>query len=470
MPALSHVPVPVRHVARTLPVLAALLFLLALAAPAFAHTGLESSDPAADAEVDAGLQTVTLTYGAPIRLLEDTLVARSADGRTVAATESVDADGLVVTAELDEPLDGGSWSLAWRVLATDSHPRTGEVPITIASADPSDEPSEQQGSSSQGEPSAPADSNEATSQESATAAPAAAPQEPGAGLERAGAVARILFYVGLLVAAGLALFKAGPHAGMSERARRLAGISLVAALLALVSGVAEVALHVAAVSGRGLVGLFDMGTWRAVLGTGLGPALLLRTVGLGLLAFGARRRVRDRLASGPDWRKLLGALVAIGSFQFVGHTASAAPPVVVRSADLVHAVAAAIWVGGLVGLVVTARPSDPRDRSVTVARFSTWATVAVAGVTTAGIALAWVNLPTIAAAWQTGYGRLLLGKLVLVGILLLMGAHNHFNVVPDVTAGNAAAAAELRQIVRWELVVVGVVVVLTALLVNTSPL
>ena len=235
------------------------------------------------------------------------------------------------------------------------------------------------------------------------------------------------------------------------------------------AGGAEVAFHVAAVSGNGVPGAFDLGTWRAVLGTGLGPALLLRTVGLTVLAVGARRRIRDGLASGPDPWKLLGALVAITSFQFVGHTASAAPPVVVRSADLVHALAASVWVGGLVGLRVTARSGDPTDRAVTIGRFSTWATWAVAGVTGAGVALAWVNLPTIAASWQTGYGRLLLAKLALVGLLLLMGAHNHFNLVPRVVAGDVGAATDLRQIVRRELAVVAVVVVLTALLVNTSP-
>ena len=80
-----------------------------------------------------------------------------------------------------------------------------------------------------------------------------------------------------------------------------------------------------------------------------------------------------------------------------------------------------------------------------------------------------MNLPTIAASWQTGYGRLLLAKLALVGLLLLMGAHNHFNLVPRVVAGDVGAATDLRQIVRRELAVVAVVVVLTALLVNTSP-
>lgn len=469
--ALSTCPSALVAVLRaTLTAVAALLLLVLAGPAALAHTGLESSDPAAGSVSVAPLEAVELTFNAPVQLLEESVVAAASDGRRIAATEVRDDEGLVVVATFTEPLGDGDWTVRWRVLATDSHPRTGEVPIEVedaaASATPGLAPSE-----------GPAASDGESRRDSTPASPRVeepppetSAETPTAALERAGDVARVLFYAGLLVAAGLALFKAGPHAGMTARARRLAGLALLGALIGLVAGTAEVGFHVAAVSGRGIAGVLDLGTWQAVLGTGLGPALLLRTVGLAMLAAGARRRIREGLASGPDTWKLLGALVAIASFQFVGHTASAAPPVIVRTADLVHAIAAAVWIGGLVGLGVTARTADPGDRAVTVARFSTWATGAVAGVTVAGVALAWVNLPTLAASWQTGYGRLLLAKLVLVGVLLLMGAHNHFNVVPHVVEGDDGAADELRGVVRWELAVVGLVVVLTALLVNATPL
>lgn len=448
------------------------LLLLLSAAPAVAHSGLEDSDPPDGAVLDRELDGIELTFTAPVRLLDDSVVAVGPDGRRVAADERRDDDGLAVAATFDVPLTDGEWDVQWRVLATDSHPRTGTVHVTVPTVVGAGGSAADDAAGAQATPGgdAPA-SGAATSSSPASSSgevedPAAS---PGAGLEGAAAIARVLFYIGLLVAAGLALFKAGPHSGMPGRARRLAGVALLGAVIGLLAGVAEVALHVASVSGRGLAGTVDVGTWRAVLGTGLGPALALRVVGLGLLAFGARRRIRAGLPSGADWRKLLGALLAVASFQFVGHTASRAPELLVRSADLVHAVAAAVWVGGLVGLAVTARTAAPERRAVTVARFSEWATAAVAGVTLAGVALAWVNLPSMAAAWQTGYGRLLLAKLVLVGLLLALGAHNHVNVVPGVVRGEHGAAAVLRRVVRWELVVIGAVVVLTALLVNTTP-
>ena len=145
-------------------------------------------------------------------------------------------------------------------------------------------------------------------------------------------------------------------------------------------------------------------------------------------------------------------------------------PAVVRTADLVHALAAAMWVDGLVGSTITARGVDTRKRSITVARFSTWATGAVAGVALGGVALAEVNLRTVAWSWETGHGRLLLAKLPTVAGRLTLGTYDHFNGLPGVTTGDSDAAASPRAVVRWELALVAVVVALTALPVETTPL
>ena len=242
----------------------------------------------------------------------------------------------------------------------------------------------------------------------------------------------------------------------------------IAAGAALIGSILEVTMHVAAVSGRGLAGATDTATWQAVLSTGLGSAVILRTLGLAVLTVGAVRRWRARAASNLDIVLLVGAALAIGSFQFVGHTASAAPEAVVRIADAVHALAAAVWIGGIAGLLLLRRVDDDRHHAV-VARFATAATVAVAAVAAAGVALAWVNLPELSAMWTTGYGRLLAAKLVLVAALGGIGAFNHFVVVPELDR-DAAAVSQLHRTVAAEAALVTVVVVLTALLVNTSPL
>lgn len=458
--------------------LVAVLAIL-VAPPARAHTGLETSDPPAEATVEsADLTEVVLVFTKPIEVFDDSVIIEDADTRRVVPS-SRSEDGLTVTATLTSPLAVGTWQVVWRVLAEDSHPRAGEFALDItADAKPS----------ATGGPATVTpgdDANVGVGPTDATPPPTSSPSEVGepaptrapsgsadiGWLERLSALSRIVFYLGLMTAVGVALFKAGPHNGQLSGALHLARWTMIAAGIALVAGVAEVVIHVAVVSGRGVAGLTDSSVWRAVLDTGLGTALWLRILGCGFLLWGGRRRTQLEQASSPDLRKLLGAGLAIASFQFVGHTASAAPPIIVRSADAAHAVAAAVWMGGLLGLAVVTRRGSRRTRAFVVGRFSSWATAAVVVVAIAGTALAVTNLPTISATWQTSYGRILMAKLLLVGGLAALGAHNHFRVVPRIVDGEDGhhALHELRRTVSVEIVLVVVIIALTALLVNTSP-
>ncbi len=460
--------------ARTLLVGAAAVLAL-LATPALAHTELVSSSPVDGASVKGELGTVVLEFSREVQLLGDTLTISGPEGEyvgEVAATRST--DGLLVTTTLDPALSAGSWVLDWQILASDSHPRRGTVLLEVgdAAAAPSARASEVPPSAT------PRPQAELRPRSAAAAAPKVptgtpAPAAARRPLELLGALARIVMYLGLMSAAGLALFKAGPHRGEHDRAPQLALIAGRLALVALLASLLEVLLHVAAVSGRGFSGALDGPTWRAVLRTGLGSALGVRSVGLLLLGIGGIRRARAAVASGPDGLKLLGAALAIGSFQLVGHTASTAPEAVVRTADLVHATAAAVWVGGLLGLFLLSRGQDATGRARAAARFSTIAIVAVIGVAVAGSALALVTLPGTASVFGTAYGRVLVAKLAVVAVLGAVGAHSHRSVVPLVGSDDPVTATHglhrLHRNVVAESVLMVVVLSLTAVLVALSP-
>ena len=62
------------------------------------------------------------------------------------------------------------------------------------------------------------------------------------------------------------------------------------------------------------------------------------------------------------------------------------------------------------------------------------------------------------------YGRTLVVKLGLVGVLLTLGATNHFGHVPAMGRGDPEAEARLVRAVRLEVVVAAVVLAVTALL------
>jgi copper transport protein len=104
-------------------------------------------------------------------------------------------------------------------------------------------------------------------------------------------------------------------------------------------------------------------------------------------------------------------------------------------ADWVHAAAATVWTGGLLGLLfvffsgpLDAVPSDRRAklRERTVRRFSRVATTAVIVLAATGLYAILLHVPNLAALVDTPYGRTLLTKLGLLVLLLGIGGTNYF--------------------------------------------
>ena len=455
---------PCRRAVR--PLLLAVAIVLATTLPAAAHTELSASDPLDGSTRDEPVDRMAFTFSRPVELLPDAATVRGTGDRVAEVTRS--DDGTVVTATFAPPLGDDEWTIDWRVLAEDGHPREGTVTFRV------DAPGEEGASAGPGSsPPSPTPTGRPDDTGTATATSPPPPRGPPGGLlERSATTARVVVYLGMLLAVGLVLFKAGPHRGEPSRARTLAIVTAAAASVAAIAGVAELALHTAVVSGRGLGGVLDASTWSAIGRTGVGTAAALRTAGLALVAIGASRRARRRVPSGPDAIALVGAVLAIGSFQLVGHTASAAPEVVVRVADAVHATAAAVWVGGIAGLALLASSTDHHARRRAAMRFADAATTAVVAVGIGGVALAWTTMPGVSSLWSTTWDVVLVAKLVVVALLGFLGAHNHVRLIPqlDQDGGRAEVAlTQLRRTVRVEAVLMVAVLALTAVLVGLSP-
>ena len=102
------------------------------------------------------------------------------------------------------------------------------------------------------------------------------------------------------------------------------------------------------------------------------------------------------------------------------------------SADVLHLLSAAVWVGGLapllVSLVHARRTLDgaPRRRLLgeLVARFSTIATISVGAVVITGAFATWIQVVELPRLVRTDYGWALVAKLVLVAPLLGLGGAN----------------------------------------------
>ena len=105
-----------------------------------------------------------------------------------------------------------------------------------------------------------------------------------------------------------------------------------------------------------------------------------------------------------------------------------------------------------------------------VLRFSVIASVALAAVGVAGLALAWSILDAPSELWSTSWGRLLLVKVTMVGLAASLGAYNHFFVVPvlESDASNEGASEQVAKVVRIEGAILIAVVVITAILVGAA--
>jgi copper transport protein len=103
-------------------------------------------------------------------------------------------------------------------------------------------------------------------------------------------------------------------------------------------------------------------------------------------------------------------------------------------------------------------------------RYSRVALVSVGVLVATGIfaALAESGI-SLRALVETGYGRILLGKIGLFGLTLPIANVNRTRNVPAIVAGTVHAPHALRRFVRYEMLILVTVLGLTAWLVDTVP-
>lgn len=177
------------------------------------------------------------------------------------------------------------------------------------------------------------------------------------------------------------------------------------------------------------------------------------------------------------WATIAGATVVLAAAQpWSGHPAAAARPLLAIATQLVHVIGAGGWLGSLALLTLVAVPAavrlngeqagDPHARIAGLVRaFSPTALVFAALLGLSGLVTAWGNLGSVAALWQSVYGRTLLLKLALLAVVAGTGGYNWRRVLPSL--GRPAASERLRRSSLVELAAGLLVLVVTAVLVAT---
>ncbi len=385
----------------TLRALAVLLVgLLVVPAAASAHALLISSSPPPGAGLAASPPAITATFSEPLNRPLSTLKLTTSRGVAVPATVANDGSTRLVLRPLHR-LGRGVYELRWHsVSADDGHTTQGSYSFGVRAS-------------------------VAGPAESAPAGPLAGGGWLRALLDATFDGTLILFCGGVFCSALLS--PRGEPAGWlvpDDRSRDVArrqwritiAIGGVAVVFSLLATLADVAHAGGGLSGDALHAylLSDLAGYARLAV----PAMLLAAVVLA--------------ARGSSKRAGAAAVLALAAVAGGGHALSAHLSSVAFASDLLHLLAASVWLGGIVHVAIAwvprLRGMDVAGRrrivEVVLPRFGAVAVPAFVTLVVAGAINAATELGSPQALWNDGYGRVLLAKTALVcGVALLSYRH-----------------------------------------------
>jgi copper transport protein len=376
--------------------LPALLCALALPSTALAHASFVRSVPADGAVLEAAPAVVRVIFDGEVRAVSGIKAIRNGGGSVVAGEPRV-ANGRVLVVPLRPGLEEGDYTVLWRAVSDDGHTLSGVIAFGVGSGRPPPTP-------------ALSVSNRPSAQD---------------------VVSRLLFFAGLLTAAGAAFFRltVGP-----VPVRLLLGAFLL--VFVGVSGM----VHDVSISTR--------------FGTVMAAAAVAAGVGALLAALAP---LYPRLELLP----FLAAFVLLPAPTLAGHALDPGRPRIIVAVDLLHVTAASVWLGGLAALALALGSRE--DRSRMLRRFSNLALASVLVIATTGVIRAFSELDSVSQLWSTGYGRVLLVKSGLLTVLIAIGWLNRYRLVPRLSFHG------LRRSVAAELALFVVLVSAVALLTDLRP-
>jgi copper transport protein len=443
---------------RILTVLLGVLAVLVItASPASAHAALVQTTPG-DAEILAHSPAeVTLTFAEAVGTGLGAMEVLTDQGARVDTGQISETDGASkVHLALKPNLPEGTFVVVWRVVSADSHPVSGAFTFSV------------------GKPSLDAKNLVGRGN---LAQLTSAPRAPGIAL----GLTRLAGFAALVLLLGGALFSLLLWPGALVRLRRL---FLGAAVVELVAAVLALFLEGPYAAGLGLGNTFDTFLLRQVLDVQYGQATATRAglAGLTLALLLVLRR---------GGRAAAGLLVALGigwaiTWSAAGHAGVGEWQPYTAVFDISHQIAASAWVGGLVLLILGLRGRwSAADSAAILPGWSRLATWSVAVLVATGVFASFREVGELSALFSTAYGRLLLFKTTLVGLMLLFAligrsfvkAHYTGVIVEAATADAVATrpaptqedVAGLRRSVGIEAGLAAAVLAVTAMLVNTVP-
>jgi putative copper resistance protein D len=286
----------------------------------------------------------------------------------------------------------------------------------------------------------------------------------GAGVDGPLIVIRAIHFAATAVVAGSLIFRAvvaepalrSTQVETTVVRSQVLRVASTGLIIAAVSGVIWLQLQAASMSGLPFGEAMTLGVLSTVLNeTQFGLVSEIRFV---LAIILAACLAYDRLAL-LRWLALASALGFIAAIAWTGHAGSTLGEIgnLHLVSDVLHLIAAAAWLGGLVSLALLlsaarrhqgfAWASLARDAAQ---RFSTLGIVSVGALLVTGIVSAWILVGSFHALLVTEYGLLLMLKMVVFAIMLAFAAVNRIWLTPQLvfSSENEAQLKALRRLTR----------------------
>lgn len=502
------------------------VFLVFAATPAWAHTEFESSSPTDGALIEGPVDEITLVFTTAAEPTGDAFEILDSAGSLRVPSSADSSDGRTWILRFEPPILPGSTGVRWTVKAPDAHPIDGTFSFTSKEIIPPVASNDIPLVDAPPPPALATDSSERIPAETTLNEFLDTDREnPPVLMRQFAPAARLIGLAGTLLGLGSLVFAAlvlrGSKAevsGVLFWARRGGALVFLGALLELLAQAATEAGEPLSASA-----IFSVAT------STFGIAIALRLVGGAALAMGPSfdlweaSSVPDRLlqkskatvaqprelvaasnvAAVPIWtvqfaplpqtrpthsetRDLMwrptldsaiafvGAALLLASYAFDGHTVTKGDRLFTGVVNAVHVAGGAVWLGGIVmfaSVLNSRRKADHELLALPLAlRFSVVAGVALTIVGAAGITLSITILDTVDELWSTPWGRVLVGKVLVVIVAAAAGAYNHFELIPRLKRATDThrLSEKLRIAVTIEAAILFLALVLTAVLVGAA--
>jgi copper transport protein len=416
------------------------LFLTIFPSISFAHAYIIESSPSENETLKMSPNEVTIQFDESIQPKFNSIMVTDSNGNRVDMKNggTDPKKPTILKTGLKKNLPNGTYRIQWKVISNDGHPVEGVIPFQIGTG---------------------------AVQDSLFIGPETKTYTPNMDL----IIIRWLQYISNACYVGLFFFylfvvpKELLQTGTTEKA--LIKFIWTGFILLAFSIILSLPLQATIVLGSKWSEVFSFDALGQVLNyTLFGKIWLIQMALLMTLAltthFLSMAESTKRLCSWVCFCLGMGLLVTKA---FTSHAASQTNNLLTISMDFLHLLAASIWIGSLIGLVVLL----PLRKNIEtkqfylkmVHRFSKRGIILVLFLAATGVFSGFQYIPTISSLFHTDYGRVLITKVILFFCMLIFAAMNFIK-------GKGANEKGLGTSILGELTIGVIILILTVLLTN----